>query len=92
MVWEEDLSIVTFKVKVSSKTLVYFRMFYYYDVELVHAFIFIIPCLLITLFKVNPKTWFYFFYLIFQIWTKLVAKSQAEILSKKLNEELVKLV
>ena len=29
---------------------------------------------------------------IFQIWTKLVAKSQAEIISKKLNEELVKLV
>ena len=28
-------------------------MFYYYDVELVHAFIFIIPCLLITLFKVS---------------------------------------
>ena len=29
---------------------------------------------------------------IFQIWTKLVTKSQAEILSKRLNEELVKLV
>jgi len=52
-------------------------MFYYYDVKLVHAFIFIIPCILISLIK---------------IWTKLVTKSQAEILSKRLNEELVKLV
>ena len=54
-----------------------FRMVYYVDIKLVHAFIFIIPCMLITLFK---------------IWTKLVAKSQAEIISRKLNEELVKLV
>jgi hypothetical protein len=43
----------------------------------VHAFIFVIPCVLVSLFK---------------IWTKLVAKSQAEIISRKLNEELVKLV
>jgi len=52
-------------------------MVYYFDVKLVHAFIFIIPCVLVSLFK---------------IWTKLVAKSQAEIISRKLNEELVKLV
>ena len=52
-------------------------MVYYVDIKIVHAFIFIIPCMLITLFK---------------IWTKLVAKSQAEIISRKLNEELVKLV
>jgi len=52
-------------------------MLYYFDLELVHAFIFIVPCVLLSLFK---------------IWTKLVAKSQAEIISKKLNEELVKLV
>ena len=52
-------------------------MYYYFDIKLVHAFIFVIPCMLLTLFK---------------IWTKLVAKSQAEILTKKLNEELVKLV
>jgi len=53
------------------------QMLYYFDVQLVHAFIFIIPCVLISLFK---------------LWTKLVAKSQAEIISKKLNQELVKLV
>jgi len=52
-------------------------MIYYFDVKLVHALIFIVPCVLISLFK---------------IWTKLIAQSQAEILSKKLNEELVKLV
>jgi len=52
-------------------------MLYYFDVQLVHAFIFIIPCVLISLFK---------------IWTKLVAKSQAEIISRQLNQELVKLV
>jgi len=50
---------------------------YFYDVKLAHAFIFVIPCVIISLFK---------------IWTKLVAKSQAEIISKRLNEELVKLV
>ena len=55
----------------------FFRMVYYFDVQLVHAFIFIIPCVLISLFK---------------IWTKLVAKSQAEIISRQLNRELVKLV
>jgi len=52
-------------------------MLYYFDVQLVHAFIFIIPCVLISLFK---------------IWTKLVAKSQAEIISRNLNQELAKLV
>jgi len=52
-------------------------MVYYYDVKLTHAFIFIVPCVLISLFK---------------LWTKIVAKSQAEIISRKLNEELVKLV
>jgi len=51
-------------------------MYYYFDIKLVHAFLFIIPCLLISLFK---------------IWTKL-AQSQAEIISRRLNEELVKLV
>ena len=30
-----------------------FRMVYYYDVKLTHAFIFVIPCVLITLFKVR---------------------------------------
>ena len=39
-------------------------MYYYFDLQLVHAFIFIIPCLLISLFK---------------LWTKLVAKSQVQI-------------
>jgi hypothetical protein len=33
----------------------YFRMFYYYDLKLVHAFIFIIPCILISLFKVRAS-------------------------------------
>ena len=28
-------------------------MVYYYDVKLTHAFIFVIPCVLITLFKVR---------------------------------------
>ena len=50
---------------------------YSMDLGLVHAAIFILPCIIITLFK---------------IWTRLVAKRQAEILTKKLNEELVKLV
>jgi hypothetical protein len=50
---------------------------YSMDLGLVHAIIFILPCIIITLFK---------------IWTKLVAKRQAEIITKKLNEELVKLV
>lgn len=50
---------------------------YFIDLGIVHAFIFILPCVIISLFK---------------LWTKLVAKSQAEILSKRLNEELVKLV
>ncbi len=54
-------------------------VYYYYamDLGVVHALIFILPCLILTLFK---------------LWTKLVAKSQAEIISRKLNEELVKLV
>jgi len=50
---------------------------YYVDLSLVHAFIFILPCVILTLFK---------------LWTKLVAKRQAEIITKQLNEELVKLV
>lgn len=50
---------------------------YSMDLGLVHAIIFILPCIIITLFK---------------IWTRLVAKRQAEIITKKLNEELVKLV
>ena len=67
----------THKYKIDVKLFVCSRMVYYFDVKLVHAFIFIIPCVLVSLFK---------------IWTKLVAKSQAEIISRKLNEELVKLV
>jgi hypothetical protein len=51
--------------------------YYYFDIKLVHAFIFVIPCVLASLFK---------------IWTKLVAKSQAEIISRQLNEELIKMV
>jgi hypothetical protein len=47
------------------------------DLGLVHAIIFILPCIILTLFK---------------LWTKLVAKRQAEIITRKLNEELVKLV
>ena len=71
-----------------------FRMVYYYDVKLTHAFIFIVPCVLISLFKVkkihlNPAE---IIHLTLQLWTKIVAKSQAEIISRKLNEELVKLV
>ena len=79
-------------------TLCKFQMLYYFDLELVHAFIFIVPCVLFSLFKVRVilvSSWIFFKYKmspIFQIWTKLVAKSQAEIISKKLNEELVKLV
>jgi len=61
-----------------SKYTVYCRMYgYYFDIKLVHAFIFVIPCVLASLFK---------------IWTRLVAKSQAEIISRQLNEELVKMV
>ena len=52
-------------------------MAYMVDLGLVHAMIFILPCLIISLFK---------------IWTKLVMKSQAENITKQLNEELVKLV
>ena len=50
---------------------------YYLDLGVVHGLIFIVPCIILTLFK---------------IWTKLVAKTQAEIITRKLNEELVKLV
>jgi len=50
---------------------------YSLDLELAYAIIFILPCIIVSLFK---------------LWTKLVAKSQAEFISKKLNEELVKLV
>ena len=50
---------------------------YYIDLGIVHGIIFILPCIIFTLFK---------------LWTKIVAKSQAELISRKLNEELVKLV
>ncbi len=50
---------------------------YVMDLGVAHAFIFILPCVILSLFK---------------LWTKLVAKRQAEIISRKLNEELVKLV
>ena len=53
------------------------RGYYVIDLSLVHAIIFILPCIIITLFK---------------LWTKIVAKRQAEIITRKLNEELVKLV
>ena len=52
-------------------------MMYFIDLSVVHGIIFILPCVILTLFR---------------IWTKLVAKSQAEIISRKLNEEFVKLV
>ena len=51
--------------------------YFYIDLSIVHGLIFIVPCIILTLFK---------------LWTKLVAKTQAEIISRKLNEELVKLV
>ena len=51
--------------------------YYYFDLSVVHGLIFIVPCIILTLFK---------------LWTKLVAKTQAEIITRKLNEELVKLV
>ena len=50
---------------------------YTIDLSLVHGIIFILPCTILGLFK---------------LWTKVVAKRQAEIISRKLNEELVKLV
>lgn len=50
---------------------------YYVDLGVAHAFIFVLPCVILTLFK---------------LWTKVVAKRQAEIITTKLNEELVKLV
>ena len=50
---------------------------YAIDLSIVHGIIFILPCIILTLFK---------------LWTKVVAKRQAEIISRKLNEELVKLV
>ena len=50
---------------------------YMIDLSIVHGIIFILPCIILTLFK---------------LWTKVVAKRQAEIITKKLNEELVKLV
>ena len=54
-------------------------MSYYYTIDLgiVHGIIFILPCIILTLFK---------------LWTKLVAKRQAEIITQKLNEEFVKMV
>ena len=51
--------------------------YYSFDLSIVHGIIFILPCIILSLFK---------------LWTKIVAKSQAEIISRKLNEELVKLV
>ncbi len=51
--------------------------YYYIDLSVVHGIIFILPCIILTLFK---------------LWTKMVTKRQAEIISRKLNEELVKLV
>ena len=51
--------------------------YYYYDLSLVHGLIFIVPCIILSLFK---------------LWTKIIAKTQAEILSRKLNEEFIKLV
>ena len=54
-----------------------YRGYYVIDLSLVHAIIFILPCIILMLFK---------------LWTKVVAKSQAEIITRKLNEELVKLV
>ncbi len=50
---------------------------YMIDLSIVHGIIFILPCVILSLFT---------------LWTKLVAKRQAEIISRKLNEELVKLV
>ena len=49
---------------------------YGFDVELANGFLVIIPCFLLILTKV---------------WTRLVAKNQARILSEKLNEEFNKL-
>ena len=53
------------------------RGYYTIDLSIVHGIIFILPCIILALFK---------------LWTKIVAKSQAEIITRKLNEELVKLV
>ena len=50
---------------------------YYIDLSIVHGIIFILPCIIFTLFK---------------CWTKIVAKRQAELITRQLNEELVKLV
>ncbi len=50
---------------------------YTIDLGIVHGIIFILPCIILTLFK---------------LWTKIVTKKQAEIISRQLNEELVKLV
>ena len=54
-------------------------MSYYYTIDLsvVHGIIFILPCVIFSLFK---------------LWTKLVAKRQAEIITQKLNEKFVKMV
>ena len=49
---------------------------YGFDIELAHAFLVIIPCFLIILYR---------------IWTKVVAKNQAKMLSEQLNEEFNKL-
>jgi hypothetical protein len=51
--------------------------YYTIDLSIVHGIIFILPCIILTLFK---------------LWTKVVAKSQAEIISRRLNEELIKMV
>ena len=53
------------------------RGYYTIDLSIVHGIIFVLPCIILALFK---------------LWTKIVAKSQAEIITRKLNEELVKLV
>ena len=50
---------------------------YTIDLSIAHGLIFILPCIILSLYK---------------LWTKVVAKRQAEIISKKLNEEFLKLV
>ena len=66
-----------FKLWDFRKKIIMSGAYYTIDLSIVHGIIFILPCVILTLFK---------------LWTKIVAKRQAEIISRQLNEELVKLV
>ena len=83
LIWQKKRNETKLQIEVcltyvaGSPFVMVYRGYYVIDLSLVHAIIFILPCIILALFK---------------LWTKLVAKRQAEIITRKLNEELVKLV